>query len=166
MTHRTRSARNVAASSVAVLALALGACGGDSGDSGDTGDSSGDDGPPTDASTEEYCGVVNDPTYFEELDQNSDEQDYVDAVQAIAGDLRDVGTPDDISDDERDGFVIQLDAVDDLDADDIDFEGDEDPLLAGLSDGDREKVEAYRAYESETCPDETDIGTPEEPEAS
>ncbi|WP_322937373.1 hypothetical protein [Nocardioides bizhenqiangii] len=163
MTRRTRSARNVAAGCVAVLAFSLGACGGDSGDSGD---SPGDDGPPTDASQADYCEVINDPAYFEDLDADSEDQEIVDAIQAIADDLREVGTPEDIPDDARDGFEIQLDAVDDLEADDIAVEGEEDPLLAGLSDADKEKVEAYRAYETETCPDETDIGTPDEPEPS
>ena len=53
-----------------------------------------DDGPPTDASEDEFCEVINDPKYFEGLDENSDEQDYVDAVQDLADDIKDVGTPD------------------------------------------------------------------------
>ncbi len=140
----------LAAGSAALLALTLGACGG----------------PPTDASKDEYCEVVNDPQYFEDLDENSDEQDYLDAVRKIADDLREVGTPEDISDDAREGFEIQLDAVDELEAEDIDFESEDDPFQDGLSDDEKKKVEAYNDYESETCPGETDIGTPEEPEGS
>ena len=137
----------LAAASAAFLTFSLAACGG---------------GPPDDASKDEFCGVINDPKYFEDLDENSDEQDYLDAVQELADDLRDVGTPDDISDDAREGFEIQLDAVDELEAEDINFEGDEDPLQEGLSDDEKEKVDAYTEYEDKTCPDETDVGTPED----
>jgi hypothetical protein len=152
MNRITRSA--VAAGSV-VLVFSLSACSDDSPtDSG---------GPPTDASQDEYCGILNDPKYFEGLDENSDEQDYLDAVQEIADDLREVGTPEDISDDAREGFEIQLDAVDNLKAEDIDFEGGEDPLEAELSEDEKDKVEAYSEYEQQTCPDETE---PEDPEAS
>ena len=140
MTPITRSALAVGAA--VLLASSLGACGE----------------PPTDASKEEYCDVVNDPEYAEGLDEDSDEQDYVDAVQLIAGDLRDVGTPEDIPDDAREGFEIQLDAVDDLEADDLDLDGGGNPLWEGLSADELEKVEAYTDYESETCPDYIDIG--------
>ncbi len=136
----------VAAASAALLVFSLSACGG----------------PPTDASEEEFCEVVNDPKYFEGLDEDADEQDYVDAIQDLADDIRDVGTPESISDDAREGFEIQLDAVDDLDADDIDFDGGEDPIQADLDDDEKKKVDAYQAYEDETCEDNTDIGTPED----
>ena len=44
--------------------------------------------PPTDASEDDFCEVVNDPKYFEGLDEDADEQDYVDAIQDHADDIR------------------------------------------------------------------------------
>jgi len=123
-------------------------------------------GPPTDASEKDYCDAIEDDSYFDDLGEDADEQDYVDALQEFADAVREVGTPEDIPDDAREGFEIQLDVIDDLKADDIDLESDENPLESELSDDEQEKVDAYTEYESETCSDDTGGEVPEDPEAS
>ena len=90
-------------------------------------------GPPTDAS----------------------EEDFVDALKEQAENIEEVGTPEDIPDDARKGFELSLDAVNDLDADDIDLENlDEFDFEEDLSDEEKEQIDAYDKYESETCDEE------------
>jgi hypothetical protein len=133
----------VALGSAVLLAFSLSACGG----------------APTDASKADYCEAVNDTSWIEGLDsENPDEEKFVDGLKDYAAELEEVGTPEDIPDDAREGFEIQLDSVDDIDADDIDFESEEDPFEAGLSDDEKEKVDAYNEYESETCAEEGTTG--------
>ncbi|UMG94356.1 hypothetical protein [Nocardioides sp. TF02-7] len=136
----TRIKRPFAAAGAAVLlALSLSACGG----------------APTDASKSEFCEVINDDSALGDLDfENPDEEAFVDAIKEQAEKIEEVGTPEDIPDDAREGFEIQLEAINDLDADDIDFESDEDPLADQLSDDEKDKVEAFTEYETETCADE------------
>jgi hypothetical protein len=122
-------------------------------------------GPPTDASEKDYCDAIGDDSYFNDLGEDADEQDYVDALQEFADAVKEVGTPEDIPDDAREGFEIQLDVIDDLKADDIDLEGDENPLESELSDDEKKKVDAYTEYENETCSEDTDVDVPD-PEAS
>lgn len=140
--------RPIAAAGAAVLlAFSLSACGG----------------PPTDASVEDYCDAVQDDSAFEGFDENSDEEDFVDALKEQAEKIEEVGTPEDIPDDARKGFEISLDAVDDLEADDIDLENLEDfDFEENLSNEEKDQVGAYDKYESETCSEEgTDPGVTE-----
>lgn len=125
----------VALGAAALLAVSLGACGG----------------APTDASKDEFCKVIDDQSVFENIDlENPDEEEFVDAIKEQAEKIEEVGTPEDIPDDAREGWEITLDAVKDLDADDVDF-NDPELLEDQFSDDDKEKIEAYDEYEAETC---------------
>jgi hypothetical protein len=148
--------RGAAASTALLLAFALSACGDD--DSKGDGGSGGDGGSDA-ASVEDYCEIVNDDTAFEDVDLD-DKEAFVEALQDFADEIEEVGVPEDIPDDAREGFEIQLDLIDDLDPDEIDL-NDPESFEQGLSEDDKEKVEAYTEYENETCPDEepTDIPT-------
>jgi hypothetical protein len=140
--------RPVAAAGAAVLlALSLTACGG---------------GAPADASKEDYCKAVGDAG-SEEFGKAITDKDYdkaADLIKESAEKIEEVGTPEDISDEEREGFEIQLDAVKKLNGDDLkeafEAEDGEDPFEADLSDDEKDKVEAYNKYENETCSDTED----------
>src|SRR3546814_9804235 len=112
--HRTRIKRPAAAAGAAVLlAFSLTACGG---------------GAPTDASVKDFCAAVNDESAYEDLDfENPDPEAFLDAIKKQAEKLEEIGTPEDIPDDAREGFEISPDQVDELNADDLDFESEEDP---------------------------------------
>lgn len=136
--------RPIAAAGAAVLlALSLAACGG---------------GAPTDASVADFCaatqGNANDEEFTEAF-TNEDWDKITELLKEQVENIEEVGTPEDISDEEREGFEIQIEAANDLSADDLEkaFTEEEDPFEADLSDEDKEKVEAYNAYESETCAD-------------
>ncbi|WP_182378358.1 hypothetical protein [Nocardioides sp. WS12] len=139
--------RPVAAAGAAVLlALSLTACGG---------------GAPADASKEDYCKAVGDAG-SEEFGKAITDKDYdkaVDLIKESAEKIEEVGTPEDISDEEREGFEIQLDAVKGLSGDDLkeafEAEEGEDPFEADLSKDEKEKVEAYNKYETETCSEDS-----------
>lgn len=136
--------RSSAALSAAVLlALSLTACGG----------------APTDASKEDYCEAIGE-NGGDELTKALEEEDYdklAELFKESAEDIEKVGTPEDISDDAREGFEIQVETFKDLDGDAVekafDTEGDEDPFEDDLSKDEKKKVEAYSAYENETCSD-------------
>lgn len=134
--------RPIAAAGAAVLlALSLSACGG---------------GAPTDASKEDFCDVTQNQEDGEKAFEAISEEDWdkaADLIKEQADKVEEVGTPDDISDDAREGFEIQLDAAKSLDGDDIEkaVKDEEDPFESDLSDDDKDKVEAYSEYESETC---------------
>lgn len=135
MTRIKRPAATIGAA--ALLAFSLTACGG----------------APTDASKDEFCEAIDKAgqAAFEDIDlENPDEEAFVDALKESAEDLEEVGTPEDISDDAREGWELTIEAVKDLDADDIDFE---DPELISdeFSEDEQKKVDAYDEYENETC---------------
>lgn len=118
-------------------------------------------GAPTDASTDEFCGSV---TKIGEAtvaggDGGSPTEDQIKAVKEAFADLEEVGTPEDIPDEAREGFEVITESVADIDDDasaeelekaDEDFSGD-----------DEKKAEAFYEYVGETCPD---FGVPEVPE--
>ena len=141
----TRIKRPAAAAGAAVLlAFSLSACGG----------------APTDASKDDFCETVNDTSVFENTD-TEDVGDLVDALKKQAENLEEVGTPDDISDDEREGFEIYVDAVNDLDADDFDSPEDLDNVEDDYSDEENDKVNAFFDYQAKTCtPDIDDLDIP------
>lgn len=137
--------RPVAAAGAAVLlALSLTACGG---------------GAPADASKEDYCKAVGDAG-SEEFGKAITDKDYdkaADLIKESAEKIEEVGTPEDISDEEREGFEIQLDAVKELNGDDLKkaFESEDEDFFE-VSEDDKDKVEAYNKYENETCSDTED----------
>jgi hypothetical protein len=148
-----RSTRAASGAAAVLLALALTACGDDGGSADD--DTGAQSGSPTDASVEEFCTTINDQSPYEDIDfQNPDPQELLDALQQVASNLEEVGTPEGISDDAREGFEISVEKIADLKAEDIDLQSNEDPFEAGLSEDEKAKVEAFNSYESETCTEE------------
>ena len=147
-----------AAGAAALLALSLSACGG----------------APSDASVEDFCKVTQDEAGQEDFVKAIQDEDWDKIEELIkdqADDVEEVGTPDDISDDAREGFEIQLDAAKGISADDLEkaFKDDEDPFEEGLSSDDKKKVEAYSEYESKTCDEsdsDSDESEPADPEVS
>nr|WP_278258110.1 hypothetical protein [Nocardioides convexus] len=137
-----------AVGAAALLALSLSACGG----------------APTDASKEDYCKAVKSQTSGDDFEKAVTDKDYdkvADLLKDRVKDIEDVGTPDDISDDAREGFEIQVKAAKDVSGDDIKkaFEDNSsDPFEADLSKDEKDKVKAYNEYESKTCSD-TDSGS-------
>ena len=118
MTRIKRPAAAVGAA--ALLAFSLTACGG----------------APTDASEEDFCEAV--------LEQPGNDAD---SIHDWADELEEVGTPEDIPDDAREGFELLVDTAKDVDDDDLDDENFADEF----SDDDQEKFTAYSAYLAETC---------------
>lgn len=136
-----------AAGAAALLAITLTACGG----------------APADASVDDFCKATQDNSGGEEFFKAIEDEDWdklEELIKEQADDIEEVGTPEDIPDDAREGFEIQLDAAKGISADDIEkaFKDDEDPFEADLSDEDKKKVEAYTEYENETC-DESESGS-------
>ncbi len=132
------------AGAAVLLALSLTACGGG--------------GAPTDASKADFCDAVNNTEGGEEIFKLIEEEDWdgiADALQEQAEKIEEVGTPEGIPDDAREGFELQLEASGDLDGDKIKkaFEDQEDPFEADISEDDQDKVEAYNKYEQDTCAD-------------
>jgi len=129
--------RYVGAGSAAVLlAFSLTACGG----------------APTDASTKDFCEAVQD---FPE--QSEDAGKVVDSYKEYAEKLDEVGTPEGISDDARDGFEVFVEELTDLDEDKVkEFLEDPSKDIAEVSEDDQKKVDDFTSYADKEC------GAPEE----
>ncbi len=128
--------RSIGAAGAAVLlAATLSACGG----------------APTDASTDDYCNAFIDSPKDLESDDTGKQ---VDAAGEWADDLNEVGTPEEIDGDAREGFEIFVDFLNDVSEDDIkDLEGADDP--SEVFDGDDgDKVEAFINKTGEVCADQ------------
>ncbi len=126
-----------------LLALSLTACGG---------------GYPTDASSKDFCGGITDVVAkSSDLAGEEPTEDEWKDIQAAYEDLGDIGTPEKISDDEREGFEIVVDVVTDLDYDEAEKEfgdkGGEDNL-PGVSDDDNKLVEKFFVYAQKECADQ------------
>ncbi len=113
----------------ALLAFSLAACGGDA---------------PTDASVEDFCNAFNDSP--DDIDPQNDAASAVDAVHDYADNLNEVGTPEGISEDARHGFETLVDALSDVDEDDV-AEEDSDRFSAQQ----KADVEALTEYVGKTC---------------
>lgn len=134
--------RKIAGLSAALaLAVSLTACGGDG------------SGAPTDASEDEFCGVYEDAfkdIMEQGMDPEASDTEMVGVMKDLAKKMEDVGTPEGIPDDAREGFEISIEAINDL-PDDATQE-DIDKLEDDYSAEDEEKVQAYNDYMTETCP--------------
>jgi len=135
----------VAGTTAVLLAFSLTACGGD--DASDASDA------PDDASVEDFCEAFNED---DGLDEDASAEEQVDAAKEQADKVIEAGTPEDMTDDEREGFEIFVDAIKDLDEDAIkDFEGAEDENAyreaLGVDEDEFEKVTAFLTYSSEAC---------------
>jgi hypothetical protein len=150
MTTKTLTFRRLAAlTAPALLALSLTACGGGGG------------GAPDDASKDEFCS-----SYLSigtetggDIDPDASPEDqakaYKDSLKKVTDKLTDVGTPQDIPDDARDGFEVMVNAVDDLDEGDIQKAiEDEDfsSLESGVSDEEEKKAKAFSDWAGDYCP--------------
>jgi hypothetical protein len=135
----------VALGAAALLAFSLAACGGGSG---------GSDAPDS-ASKDDFCKAFADAfTPLANLSGDPTEVQFNDFKDAVDH-LGDVGTPSDISDDNRKGFEVFVDAVHDGSYDD--FKGESDSL-PGVSADDETKAEAFFTWSSNQCAAE--LGAP------
>jgi len=130
-----------AASATVLLAFSLSACGDSASDA------------PSDASADDFCEAYNATS---STDEDASDSEKVDEAHDQADKLIEVGTPEDIDDDAREGFEILVDAVADIEEDDVDninnAESEEDFRDAiGASEDDFEKVVAFLTYAGEAC---------------
>ncbi|KQP63733.1 MULTISPECIES: hypothetical protein [unclassified Nocardioides] len=133
----TRLRRGAAAGSLVLLASMATACGGS------------DDGAstPDDASSDDFCS-----TYSEIISSTADQEEPdAGAIKDFADQLAEVGTPENISEDGREGFEIFIDTINELpdDASAAEIE-DFDP---DISDEDDAKVDAFFEYTATECAD-------------
>lgn len=117
--------RLLAAAGLVLAAGALTACGG----------------APDDASKDDFCKAIEGaPT---------DEKPSQDDVDKWVDELKDTGTPEGISDDERSGFEVLVDALDDADVDDLDDSFQFEDVVKDKDD--RKDVEKFFVYYGKTC---------------
>ncbi|GAA5140744.1 hypothetical protein GCM10023340_01370 [Nocardioides marinquilinus] len=113
----------------AVLLVSLTACGG--GPGGDA---------PEDASVEEFCTA-----YAKSVNLANGED-----IKNWAEDMADVGTPEDLSDEQRKGFEVLVDTAADVD-EDADLSDLEDEEVSG---DDKDAVESLTTYVTGNCSDQ------------
>lgn len=143
MTRRgTRGLR--AAAGAAALAVVLAGCGGGSGGGGGS--------APDDASKEDFCAAYTSMLEtIMSMDVGSD--DAVPAMKEWGEKLEEVGTPEDIPDNAREGFEVIVEALSELDEDAT--QQDLEDLGGDLSAEEEKASEAFGEYVTETCPMET-----------
>ncbi|NYJ03410.1 hypothetical protein HNR19_004108 [Nocardioides thalensis] len=124
-----------AAGAAALLAFSLSACGG-GGDGADA---------PDNASKDEFCESWNNA--FENLTNTEEPTDEdFEAFQDAVADLGDVGTPEGISEEQREGFEVFVDAVADASTEDLNSD-----QIPGVSEDDSAKAEAFVEYAVTEC---------------
>lgn len=123
----------------ALLAFSLTACGGSS---------------PDDASKDDFCKDVG-KAFNQDFTSDPSEDQFNEFKDSVAN-LGDTGTPDDIPDDARNGFEVFVDAVDELNYDDVKNASENEDF--GISDDDQKDFEAFFSYAGSTCADE--LGVP------
>lgn len=165
MATRTTSRTRLTVSTAALLiGAAASACGG--------GGAGG--GAPTDASEKEFCqtqsSLLEDlmPADMSNPELPSDEQ-MATAVKDWAKKIDQVGTPEDIPDDAREGFEAIVEQANEIDASDFSIEKLEQ-LEAGGKDASAEakkQADAFEKYLTDTCGNPLDnLDMPEMPESS
>lgn len=124
-----------AASATVLLAFSLSACGGVD--------------APEDASEDDFCEAFNAQT---EIGAEDSVSDQVDAAQELGDKLEEVGTPDGISDDARKGFESYVEALKDINEDDVEKLADatEDEAAEAL-DVEKDEFTAFFEYAVTTC---------------
>ena len=155
----TARARLTLTSAVLLVGTATSACGGGSG-------------APSDASLDRFCeaatSLMSDlvPEDMGTPELPSD-QDMAQAVKDWGSRMQEVGTPEGISDDARQGFESVVEQAEEIDAEDFSLEKLED-LEAGGSDAsaeERKQGEAFGTYLTDTCGNPMDdIEMPQLPE--
>jgi hypothetical protein len=135
----------LAASLVLVAGAAVG-CGDDDSGSGAKAGGGKDDS----TSTEDFCGAFK--AFADDLaDVTGQEPNLGEILKKAAQRIEDVGTPDDIPDDAKEGLQLTLDAILAL-PDDASIE-DMGGLEDEFSDADKEKTDAFSEYLDKTCPE-------------
>lgn len=130
------------ASLVLVAGSAVG-CGGNDGGGGTA--------APDNASSEDFCSAFGD-LFTGILSAGTDEtSDAIKALKDGASKLSDVGTPDGIPDDARNGFEVFVNALEDLD-ENADLSALDD-LGGDVSKEDQADVEAFVTWAVGECPD-------------
>lgn len=156
--------RCTAATAAALFVFSLSACG-DDGDGKDNKDSSSEqEGPAADASEEDFCEAFNDPSLTDVAEDDYEAQ--ADALHSYADALEDVGTPEGIPDDARNGYEVLVEAYHEIDADDLEDEDAQADLEEKYKD-DEDDIEAFFAYAGEKCvaagvPSDAPTDTPSE----
>ena len=143
----------LAATLVLVAGGAVGCGGDDDSGSGSAKDGGGD---KESTSTEDFCGAFQ--GFADDLvNLTGDEPNLGEILKKAAQRIEDVGTPDDIPDDAKDGLQLTLDAIAELpdDASAQDMAGLEDDFSAD----DKKKTDAFSDYLEKTCPELGDDGT-------
>ena len=145
----------LAASLVLVAGGAVG-CGDDGDSGGDGGGKAGKDDESTSAegtSTEAFCGAFQ--AFADDLaGMTGEEENLGEILKEAAQRIVDVGTPDDIPDDAKDGLQLTLDAIEGL-PDDASAE-DMSALEDNFSEEEQKKSDAFSDYLDETCPELND----------
>lgn len=106
--------------------------------------------PPTDASKAEFCETFN-SLVDDVLEAGVDDPAAaVEAVKEWAGDIEEVGTPEEMPDDARRGFELFVEHAADLD-EDMGIE-DLQNLGGDLSEDDQADGEAFTTWTQDNCP--------------
>jgi hypothetical protein len=158
MTNRTTiRARLTLTSAVLLVGAVTAACGG------------GGSGAPSDASEDGFCEAANSlltdlmPDDMSAPEVPSDE-DMAQAVKDWGTRMEEVGTPDDIPDDAREGFEAVIAQIEEIEASDFSAENLEELGNGGAeaSEEVQRQAEAFGDYVTETCGDPMDdIEVPE-----
>lgn len=123
----------VAAGAAVLLALSLSACGG----------------APTDASQDDFCEAYNDNALNGDIAED-DFDAQAEALNDYSDKLEETGTPEDISDEARNGFEVVVEAFGDISSDDLDGDDTQKALEDKYAD-DQDDVEAFFEYANEQC---------------
>lgn len=133
-----------AAGAAVLLGLTLTACGGSS--------------YPSDASEKEFCGGFEDIfKVITSIKGDEPTESEWKKIQEAYGDLGDIGTPEKISDAERNGFEVMVDTVTGLDYDEAKKSfgsEDGDDSIPGVSKDDEKDVTKFTDYAQKTCADQ------------
>jgi hypothetical protein len=141
MTIRTRLTLS---SAILLVGAVTTACGGSGG------------GAPADASKDDFCTAQS--SLFTDLDLDftdpdaalPSEKEMADAMHSWADKMDEVGTPENISDEARDGFEETVKAAGDISEADL-KSPDLDALESNMSEEAQKKVEAFTTYVNDTC---------------
>ncbi|WP_435768976.1 hypothetical protein [Nocardioides sp. SYSU DS0651] len=128
-----------AAGTAVLLSLSVAACG---------------ESAPTDASEDEFCETYLDTSWQEGVgEEDFDAQE--EALQERADELEEVGTPEDIPDDAREGFEVQLEVLRDISAEDLEDSQQEDSTIEEEFEEEyadsKDEVDAFEEYVGDTC---------------
>ena len=114
------------------------------------GDDGGGGGSDKTASKGDFCGAFEE--FYQDLTSvTTDQTDLGKVLKNAAERIRDVGTPEDIPDDAKEGLELTLDAIDEL-PDDATSE-DIEQIEADYSEDEKKKTDAFQEYLEKTCPD-------------